>query len=245
VTRVWRDDRPSDKILSITSFSIIRTRPEPYESSVFEAVGYKWRLVLYVNGNEKDGGKDHVSLYAKIVETESLPVGWEVNVDLKLFVYNGKLNKYLIVTDGTVKRYNNATKELGYGQLIPQSTFYDGNDGYREQDTGTFGAEIYIVKPAQQKEKVTFISNPPDNVFTWKILHFSTLEDKVYQSNEFLVGDRYWLVIFVTGYFRPKSKLILKACYCYVTFTVLLYNQEIRIKPERRLSPNLPICSRL
>ncbi|AED93548.2 TRAF-like family protein [Arabidopsis thaliana] len=192
VTRVWRDDRPSDKILSITSFSIIRTRPEPYESSVFEAVGYKWRLVLYVNGNEKDGGKDHVSLYAKIVETESLPVGWEVNVDLKLFVYNGKLNKYLIVTDGTVKRYNNATKELGYGQLIPQSTFYDGNDGYREQDTGTFGAEIYIVKPAQQKEKVTFISNPPDNVFTWKILHFSTLEDKVYQSNEFLVGDRYW-----------------------------------------------------
>jgi hypothetical protein len=144
-----------------------------------------------------------------------------------------------------VKRYNNATKELGYGQLIPQSTFYDGNDGYREQDTGTFGAEIYIVKPAQQKEKVTFISNPPDNVFTWKILHFSTLEDKVYQSNEFLVGDRYWLVIFVTGYFRPKSKLILKACYCYVTFTVLLYNQEIRIKPERRLSPNLPICSRL
>jgi hypothetical protein len=98
VTRVWRDDRPSDKILSITSFSIIRTRPEPYESSVFEAVGYKWRLVLYVNGNEKDGGKDHVSLYAKIVETESLPVGWEVNVDLKLFVYNGKLNKYLIVT---------------------------------------------------------------------------------------------------------------------------------------------------
>jgi hypothetical protein len=91
-----------------------------------------------------------------------------------------------------VKRYNNATKELGYGQLIPQSTFYDGNDGYREQDTGTFGAEIYIVKPAQQKEKVTFISNPPDNVFTWKILHFSTLEDKVYQSNEFLVGDRYW-----------------------------------------------------
>ena len=53
---------------------------------------------MYVNGNEKDGGKDHVSLYAKIVETESLPVGWEVNVDLKLFVYNGKLNKYLIVT---------------------------------------------------------------------------------------------------------------------------------------------------
>ena len=152
---------------------------------------------------------------------------------------------WIWIIDGTVKRYNDAKKEWGFTQLISLPTFYNANEGYLVQDTASFGAEIFIVNPTEKQEKVTFISNPPDNVFTWKILHFSTLEDKVYQSNEFLVGDRYWLVIFVTGYFRPKSKLILKACYCYVTFTVLLYNQEIRIKPERRLSPNLPICSRL
>ncbi|XP_020878806.1 LOW QUALITY PROTEIN: uncharacterized protein LOC9308279 [Arabidopsis lyrata subsp. lyrata] len=203
LTRVWRDEPPADKILSITSFSIIRSIMAPYVSSVFEAAGYKWRLVLYTNGKQDDGGKDHVSLYARIVETESLPIGWEVNVDLKLFVYNGKLNKYLIVTDGLVKRYNNATKELGFGQLIPQSTYYDGNDGFREQDTGTFGAEISIVNRSNLKEKVTFISNPPNNVFTWKILHFSTLEDKIYKSDEFLVGDRYWKLGF-----NPKGGLV-------------------------------------
>ncbi|ANM68476.1 TRAF-like family protein [Arabidopsis thaliana] len=192
VTRELREERPSSKIVTITSFSVIKGRGEPYESSVFEAAGYKWRLVLYVNGNKNDGGNDHISLYARIEETNSLPLGWEVNVDLKLFVHNGKLHKYLTVTDGLVKRYNNAKKEWGFGQLIPRSTFYNANEGYLDQDTGSFGAEIFIVKPAQQQEKVTFISNPPNNVFTWKILRFSTLEDKFYYSDDFLVEDRYW-----------------------------------------------------
>ncbi|KAL1212724.1 Ubiquitin C-terminal hydrolase 12 [Cardamine amara subsp. amara] len=192
VTRVMRDERPSSKIVTITSFSVIKGRGEPYESSVFEAAGYKWRLVLYVNGNQNDGGKDHISLYLRIEETDYLPSGWEVNVDLKLFVYNGKQFKYLTVTDGLVKRYTVTKREWGYAQLIPQSTFYNTNEGYIEQDTGSFGAEIFIVKPAQQQEKVTFISNPPDNIFTWKILHFSTLEDKFYYSDDFLVENRYW-----------------------------------------------------
>ncbi|CAH2044468.1 unnamed protein product [Thlaspi arvense] len=192
LTRVLRDERPSSKIVTITSFSVIKERTEPYESSVFEAAGYKWRLVLYVNGNTKDGKGPHVSLYVRIEETWSLPSGWEVNVDLKLFVYNAKQRKYLTVTDGQVRRFNDARKEFGFAQLIPKSTFYNTNEGYIVQDTASFGAEILIVKPAQQQEKVTFISNPPNNVFTWKILRFSTLEDRFYYSDDFLVGDRYW-----------------------------------------------------
>ncbi|EOA21085.1 hypothetical protein CARUB_v10001423mg [Capsella rubella] len=169
VTRELRDARPSSKIVTITSFSVIKDRNEPYESSVFEAAGYKW-----------------------MEETEYLPEGWEVNVDLKLFVHNAKLHKYLTVTDGTVKRYSTVKKQWGFGQLIALSTFHNTNEGYIEQDIGSFGAEIFVVKPAQQQEKVTFISNPPNNVFTWKILHFSNLEDKFYYSDDFLVEDRYW-----------------------------------------------------
>ncbi|CDY70520.1 BnaA09g56140D [Brassica napus] len=174
VTRVLRDERPSSKIVTIAGYSVIKERHEPYESSVFEAAGYKWRLVLYVT------------------ETESLPYGWEVNVDLKLFVHNPKQHKYLAVTDGAVKRFNAAKKEWGFGQLISLATFQNTNQGYIVQDTCSFGAEILIVKPAEQQEKVTFISNPPNNVFTWKILRFSSLEDKFYYSDDFLVGDRYW-----------------------------------------------------
>ncbi|KAG5386918.1 hypothetical protein IGI04_038388 [Brassica rapa subsp. trilocularis] len=115
-----------------------------------------------------------------------------VNVDLKLFVHNPKQHKYLAVTDGAVKRFNAAKKEWGFGQLISLATFQNTNQGYIVQDTCSFGAEILIVKPAEQQEKVTFISNPPNNVFTWKILRFSSLEDKFYYSDDFLVGDRYW-----------------------------------------------------
>ncbi|CAH8359688.1 unnamed protein product [Eruca vesicaria subsp. sativa] len=192
VTRVLRDERPSSKIVTIAGYSVIKGRGEPYESSVFEAAGYKWRLVLYVVGNTHDGGAGYISLYARIEETESLPSGWEVNVDLKLFVHNPKLHKYLTVTDGAVKRFSAGKKEWGFVQLIALSTFENTNEGYIVQDTCSFGAEILIVKPAEIQEKVTFISNPPDNIFTWKILRFSNLEDKFYYSADFLVGDRYW-----------------------------------------------------
>ncbi|KAL0856229.1 hypothetical protein Bca101_061382 [Brassica carinata] len=200
VTRVLRNKRPSSKIVTIGSFSVIRERFEPYESSVFEASGYKWRLILYVTGNKNDGGNNHVSLYVRIEETESLPTGWEVDVDLKLFVYNARQRQYLTVTvqlilwvaDDTVKRYNQGNREWGYAELIPLSTFHNPSQGYIVQDTCSFGAEIFIVKPVEQQERVTFVSNPPNNVFTWRLLRFSTLQNKFYNSPSFLVGDRYW-----------------------------------------------------
>ncbi|KAJ0247385.1 MATH/TRAF domain-containing protein [Hirschfeldia incana] len=197
VTRVFREERPSSKIVTITSFSTVHTRPVPYESSVFEAAGYKWRLVLYVIGKKDDGGDDHVSLYVRIEDTSSFPEGWEVDVDLKLFVHNPKLHKYLSVTDGIVKRFNDGNKEWGYGQLIPLSTFRDTNEGYIVDDTCSFGAEIFVIKQAEVQEKVTFINNPANSVFTWRVEHFSTLQNKYYYSDEFLVGDRYWRLGFI------------------------------------------------
>ncbi|KAG2278526.1 hypothetical protein Bca52824_061081 [Brassica carinata] len=192
LTRVLRNQRPSSKIVTIGSFSVIRERSEPYESSVFEASGYKWRLILYVTGNKNDGGNNHVSLYVRIEDTESLPTGWEVDVDLKLFVHNARQRQYLTVSDGTVKRYNQGYREWGFAQLIPLSTFHNSSQGYIVQDTCSFGAEIFIVKPVEQQESVTFVSNPPNNVFTWRLLRFSTLQNKFYNSPSFLVGDRYW-----------------------------------------------------
>ncbi|CAN7125516.1 unnamed protein product, partial [Brassica rapa subsp. narinosa] len=186
VTRVLREERPSSKIVTIAGYSVIKGRGEPYESSVFEAAGYKWRLVLHV------GRAGYISLYVRIEETETIPYGLEVNVDLKLLVHVPKLDKYLTVTDGAVKRFNAEKKEWGFEQLIDLASFENTNEGYIVQDTCSFGAEIFIVKPAKVQEKVTFISNPPRNVFTWEIPHFSDMEDKFYYSDDFLVEDRYW-----------------------------------------------------
>ncbi|XP_013660850.2 uncharacterized protein LOC106365884 isoform X1 [Brassica napus] len=201
VTRELRSERPSSKIVTIGNFSVVMERFEPYESSVFEASGYKWRLILYVTGNKDDGGNNHVSLYVRIEDTDSLPTGWEVMVDLKLFVFNARRHMYLTVTDEAVKRYNQGNREWGFGQLIPLSTFRNPNQGFIVQNTVSFGAEIFIIRPVGQQERVSFVSNPPDNVFTWRILRFSSLEDKIYYSSEFLVGDRFWRLGF-----NPKGE---------------------------------------
>ncbi|AAC26235.1 F9D12.3 gene product [Arabidopsis thaliana] len=196
---------------------------EAFESSTFEAAGYKWRFMLFVNGNQNDpdGGHENMALYVGIKETESFPRGWEVNVDLKLFVHNEKLHKYLTVSDGTVKRYEAAKTYWGFGNLIPRTTLLDPNEGYILHDTLSFGAEISIVNPAEKQEKITFISNPPDNVFTWKILRFSTLENKFYYSDEFLVGDRYWLVVSNQIISKQLLKNVVKEENIFLVITVL------------------------
>ena len=102
------------------------------------------------------------------------------------------------IADGAV-RFNAEKKELGFEQLIDLASFENTNEGYIVQDTCSFGVEIFIVKPAKVQEKVTFVSNPPRNVFTWMIPHFSDMEDKFYYSDDFLVGDRYWLVLVISN----------------------------------------------
>lgn len=52
---------------------------------------------MYPNGSNKANEKEHISLYLAIQETEGLPDGWEVNVDLKLFIFDHLENKYLTV----------------------------------------------------------------------------------------------------------------------------------------------------
>ena len=44
------------------------------------------------------GRAGYISLYVRIEETETIPYGLEVNVDLKLLVHVPKLDKYLTVT---------------------------------------------------------------------------------------------------------------------------------------------------
>ena len=130
-----------------------------------------------------------------------------------------------IIADGAVKRFNAAKKKWGYGQVISLATFQNTNQGYIVQNACSFGAEIFIVKPAEQQEKVTFISNPPNNVFTWKVLRFSSLEDKFYYSDEFLVGDKILVSTFLLTIFYIVAYLNSSV----ITGFRLIYNQEIRV----------------
>ncbi|KAH9753481.1 TRAF-like family protein [Citrus sinensis] len=105
---------------------------EKYESGAFEAGGYKWKLVLYPNGNESKNVKDHISLCLAMADTSSLTFGWEVYAVFRLFLLDQNQDNYLVVQDaiGKERRFNGLKLEWGFDQFIPLKAFNDASNGY-------------------------------------------------------------------------------------------------------------------
>lgn len=55
------------------------------------------RLSLYPNGCKERNGSGHISLYLRILETNTFPPDWEVYVNHRLFVFDQKRDNYLTV----------------------------------------------------------------------------------------------------------------------------------------------------
>ncbi|CAL5436108.1 unnamed protein product [Camellia sinensis] len=202
VTRSLRDIPPAHYLLKIESFSLLSqllldVGMKNYESDIFEASGYKWKLSLYPNGDKQRKGKGHISLYLLIAETSNLPVGWEVNVSFKLFVYNHIQDKYLTFQDdvnGKVKRFHLMKTELGFPQLLPLGTFNDAANGYLIRDTCLFGAEVVVMNCTGRGECLTLLKKGLDITYTWKIDKFSSLVSKIHYSAVFTIGNQEWRV---------------------------------------------------
>ncbi|KAF6173474.1 hypothetical protein GIB67_027169, partial [Kingdonia uniflora] len=93
-----REIPPLHYNFKIQSFSLLsKNSVERYDSADFESGGHKWKLSLYPNGNAGKNGKDHISLYLLMTDTDSLTSGWEVNVVYRLFLYDQIRDKYLAV----------------------------------------------------------------------------------------------------------------------------------------------------
>jgi hypothetical protein len=55
------------------------------------------RLVLYPNGKKNSNGNGHISLYLAIANTKDLRLGWEVNANIKFFVFDQIRDEYLCI----------------------------------------------------------------------------------------------------------------------------------------------------
>ncbi|KDO37728.1 hypothetical protein CISIN_1g041274mg, partial [Citrus sinensis] len=89
---------PAHFILKIEAFSsLVENDVEKYGSLEFDAGGYKWKLVVYPNGNKNENVKDHISVYLAMVDTSSFGLGWEVYVIFRLFVLDQKKDEFLIL----------------------------------------------------------------------------------------------------------------------------------------------------
>ncbi|EOX96392.1 TRAF-like family protein [Theobroma cacao] len=157
ITRVIRDLPPAHYSFKVESFTIFAETglEEKFESGVFEAGGYKWRLLLYPKGNKKSNGGDCISLYLQIAETEKLPPAWEVNVSFRLFVFDQIRDKYLTIEDnGAVKRFHQMKTEWGFDQLLFLESFNDPSNGYLVDDSCVFGAEVFVTEQTRKLERI-------------------------------------------------------------------------------------------
>ncbi|CAF2115328.1 unnamed protein product [Brassica napus] len=103
-----------------------------FQSRKFSSGGYKWRLIVYPKGNQKDNGSGFISMYVEI-DSKSLMVftpPTEIFAELHFFVYNKKENKYFTIQDVEVKRFNALRTVWGLVQVLPYDTFNNPENGY-------------------------------------------------------------------------------------------------------------------
>lgn len=104
-------------------------------------------MVFHPKGKESS---DHLSLYLKIDESNSFSnAAWSVNVYYRLFVYDQNKRDYLAVQDAKapMRTFDQQTSEWGFGKFLTLAEFNQHLKGYLLNNTCTFGAEVYVIKP--------------------------------------------------------------------------------------------------
>ncbi|KAH9685452.1 TRAF-like family protein [Citrus sinensis] len=218
ISREKRSLPPADYSLKIESFKLLsESTVESFESGVSNS----GKLVFYPNGKKNDGGKDHLSLYLKIDDSNPHSDGtWNVNVYYKLFVYDQLSNQYLVVQDAKapMRRFDRRKGEWGFGKFLDLATFNEPSNGYLVDESCVFGAEVYVIRSyaspneppnpttsiksmhGHMQEILSLVSEPDDGTYRFTIPAFGSVGDTVQRSGEFTVGERNWqLVVYPAG----------------------------------------------
>ncbi|KAM7478369.1 hypothetical protein LguiA_026582 [Lonicera macranthoides] len=201
ISRSYRDILPAHIIFKIESFSdLLNSNSEKYQSDVFEAMGYNWRVTLYPRGRSK-GDKDHLAVCLEIVDTHKFIHNWEVYVNYKLFVYNYLMDSYYTIqdVDGKVRRFHSMVTEWGFDKFLSLETLTNDSNGYIKGDSCVFGAEVFVIKHFATKSP-SIRDETNTDLFTWKIDKFSSLKDRKYRSSIFVIGGYTWdLILYPKG----------------------------------------------
>ncbi|KAL3497995.1 hypothetical protein ACH5RR_040727 [Cinchona calisaya] len=236
VQAVVRKAPPSDYTLKIDSFSFLleileKTKARLYNSAIFKASGYKWKLSLYPNGDPKRDGKGYMSIYASIEETSALPRGWEINANIKFFVYDQIRDEYLIFQGnfGNTIRLHEMKKEWGIDQLLDLNIFRDATNGYLFNDKCVFGVEILANRCTGRGECLALPEKICSN-YTWKVVKYSKCQ-KVHYSDAFVLGNFNWkLRLYPKGDHRQEGR------------SLSLFLQSANTKTAPRVYVEYKIC---
>ncbi|GLT91323.1 hypothetical protein SLE2022_092160 [Rubroshorea leprosula] len=187
-------------LLKVKSFSqlstlVSETTDKRWESTAFEAGGYKWKLVLHPVGDKARNGDGHISLYLMIVETRTLPRGWTVHANFQFFVYDHIQDRFCTFggSNAKIRCFHAVKTESGFPRLLSLEDFKDPSNGYLVGDTCFFGVQVIVQYHVENQECLS-TSKVEGKVFSWKISNFSQHEGEMIESESFISGGLEWVV---------------------------------------------------
>ncbi|XP_060190403.1 BTB/POZ and MATH domain-containing protein 2-like [Lycium barbarum] len=194
-----RETSPAHYLLKIESFSLLSESDiKKFESNEFEAGGYKWKMIIYPDGNARENGSEHISVYLAISGTSSLLAGWEVNAIFTFFLFNQLRDNYLSVralmtvrSAEKMRRFQPIKSLWGHPKFLSHETFKEASNGYLVDDKCVIGAEIFVVQRQSVGECLSMVKYNDSFKCEWKICNFSNL-GKDWFSEEFTVGGYKW-----------------------------------------------------
>ncbi|GFP85248.1 ubiquitin carboxyl-terminal hydrolase 12 [Phtheirospermum japonicum] len=180
-----REASPAHLLIKIESFSLLEKHGiEKYETRELESGEYKWRLIIYLNG------QDYVSVYLAIADTSALPANWEVNAVFSIRLFNHTSGNYRYAL-GT-RRFHALKPEWCFQKFILKKDLIDPLNGYLINDKCVFGAEVFVNENKAVTECLSLKSVDTDPYKQeFKTANFSTIKD-VWTSDEFTVGVHKW-----------------------------------------------------
>ncbi|KAI5351167.1 hypothetical protein L3X38_004058 [Prunus dulcis] len=155
ILRTISDAPPTHYTIKIQSLSLLSVHSlEKYESGVFEAGGYKWKLVFYPNGNKSRNVKEHISLYLVLAGANGPQTCWEVHAAFRLFLLDQNTGKYLALQEKNERRFHGMKLDWGFDQFLSLKAFTDTSNGFLMEDACVFGAEVFVRKEKSMQRRV-------------------------------------------------------------------------------------------
>ncbi|EYU41030.1 hypothetical protein MIMGU_mgv1a022980mg [Erythranthe guttata] len=168
-----RDAPPTHFLIKIESFSLLESNIEfdKYVTKEFKAGKYKWRLIIYPNGEDNGGDNDHVSVNLAMVATSSMPANWEINVMFNIFILNHNSGNYLC--SARTRRFHAMKMEWGFSKFISKKILCDPSKGFLVNGNCVFGAEVFVLKSKAVTECLSLKNVLTPYKGNWNISKFS------------------------------------------------------------------------
>ncbi|KAM7266886.1 hypothetical protein ACFE04_009052 [Oxalis oulophora] len=197
IIRSTRLQAPSHFVWRIESYStMLESKLEKIDSASFEVDGYQWRLTFCPNADPNPKGEGYISQYLSVLNTEDLPISWNIFVKFQFLVFDQIRDKYLVIQDvREVSHFQQTKTEWGFAHALPLDVFKNPSNGYLVNDCCGFGVDLSVFKATTRGECFSVVKpRTGANSYSFKIENSSTKDTEYVESEVFTIEGIQWML---------------------------------------------------